>query len=101
MVYAEVFIRGVLVERFVCIGAFTRDVYKEIFVCIELIPSDGFIWILCNIATEIRTYAGFFAFVWTRFSIFAKVNSCNGFIWILCNIATPLTDATNLLPNTA
>ena len=84
MVYAEV-----------CIGAFTRDVYKKIFVCIELIPCDG------SIATEIRTDAGFIAFVWTSCSIFAKVNSCSGFIWIFCNIATSLTDATNLLPNNA
>ena len=77
LVYAEVFIRGVLVERFVYIGASTRDVYKEIFICIELIPS----------AEVIRSNVGLKTLV-TTFNA-------------LANIATSLTDATNLLPNTA
>ena len=76
-VYAEVFVRDVLVERFVCIGVSTRDVNKEIFIYIELIPS----------AVVIRSSTGFKTLV-TTFDA-------------LADIAISLTDATNLLLNTA
>ena len=56
LVYAEVFIRGVLVERFVYIGASTRDVYKEIFICIELIPSAEVIRSNVGLKTLVTTF---------------------------------------------